>query len=225
MDGWAIPSHQGTQRGPRREDQYRCIGWKRTAVAVTLVRPAMHGALPDEPRRARLLRETQHGAIRQRPYPCGRSDLPPVTRDTRAVQSIVHGPGSGRSRKIMSPLPCSHKALIICPAALATGSVTSGQRDGFVTEEQLGVLAWRHDRAPAVLERECTRDPVFMTPAGRAQNAMLIVKNASITHQGSAGRAGFKLAEGGNAILAWHVASILEGRDSEWSDILGWLQR
>ena len=84
----------------------------------------------------------------------------------RPVQDPVHG-RRGAVRGAERLAPCALKRPESVAPALETGPVAGGQGSRFVEKEQLGVAAWRHERALAALEAELATDPAAVPPARR----------------------------------------------------------
>ena len=133
------------------------------------------------------------------------------------MERAVHLPGLRWLGKSVRLLPRTREAQEIRSAAFRTRSVASRQRDGFVAKEQFGVSAGRKDFAMPVLERERARDPGPMAPTGESEAALIVVKDASISHEKAAGGCRLEFAKRRDAVLTGHGPSVtfLKGARSD----------
>src|SRR5262249_28294340 len=88
-------------------------------------------------------------------------------------------------------------------ATLPAGPVAGRQPGRLVQEEQLGVVAGRHDPPPPVLELQEADEPPLHLP-GADDLAPVVVKEPPVAHEGAWLGGGDDLAERRDAILPRH---------------------
>ena len=81
--------------------------------------------------------------------------------------------------------PGIEEAQVIGAPAFPAGPMPGGKRRGLVQEEQLCVGMGGHHRAPARFELEPAGHPMGMPPAGGSEDAMVVMQDPPIAHQGS----------------------------------------
>ena len=191
-----VSGAQDPHRRLRREDDRVIRRPERPCPAITLVRPPVQVAAPEQPRR---------------PRPAGKADETPSGRSPTFAAKVAcprlsepdcdgaPGPSPRPLGGWASPCAFCHaprEAQEICSAPFRTWPVASRQGDRFVAKEQFGVAAGRKDLATPVLERERAGDPGPMAPTYDSEAALIVVKDARIPHQKTAGRCGLEFANG-----------------------------
>ncbi len=103
------------------------------------------------------------------------------------VEDAIHIDGAERGAigEAGGIRPSVEEAQIIRPAAFRAGAVPGGKCHRLVKKEEFGIGVGRHHRPPAGFEFQEAGHPMGVTPAGRSEDAPLVVKNPSIASQGS----------------------------------------
>lgn len=102
----------------------------------------------------------------------------------------------------------------VAPTEFA-GAMTGGQRDGFVKEEELGVIAGAHDLAVPILVLQDADDPGLVPPAGAAKVSVVVVEDAAISHKEAASGGGDDVAGGEDTVLKRHWPRSYANRDPD----------
>ena len=82
--------------------------------------------------------------------------------------------------------------------------MSGGESGGFVEEKEFGPVAGLHDLAVPALEFEFADDPRFVTPAGGDELLQVVVEDATVADEKTAGGTALYCGEGGDAVLERH---------------------
>src|SRR5690606_31509827 len=142
-------------------------------------------------------------------------DLLPVAGDAMRMEPSVDGfreqPSLLRISMDLSPIP--GELLVLPVAALGARAVAGCVGCRFVEKEELGIGPRAHDRSLAAAEREGGGNPVLM-PVGVDDPLFIIVQDAPVAHQLTAGGGGMELAKGIDAVLVGHQRPFIIQGDS-----------
>ena len=188
------PKHRNS-RGGGQHSHFGCGQW--SDCAVTSGRES-HRFAPYHKvwglieKNERAIRQTGRRRIEPGLLPLPRSDPGSVKR---TVQKFRAGAFPIRV------LPEIEETRVVSAPTFGARAMTGCQGNRFIEEEKFGIAARRHDRAPAVLEGQTTRHPVFMPPASPAQLPLSVMQYPAIAHELAACGVGDDVACRHHAVL------------------------
>jgi len=199
---WAIASCKSFDCEGRGQDLGLARLWAvdRAVVAVGVdfaqggARDEVGGVVPDDRAGGQCIDVGGEAAV----FGCSRDD-------TGMMERVVEVLGAAGVVKRIQEGP------VVGAAAERAGAVACGEGDGFVEEEQLGVVARLHDLTVPVLVSQQAGDPGFVAPAGAAQGLRVVMQNAAIAHEQTPGGMFDEVAGGEDAVLVWHGGVSLAG--------------